>query len=249
MDNSWILTFTLMVHLLVMWIGVPARPPMRQPTLGSSTLLLTLSGLGGPEMFWNGFYHHMGPTNCFVETRTQGNIRALRAPMHQQMHESTWPAVQAHCERWGPDRARVILLGHSLGGVDALWLNCALRERYGGRVRALTLSVAGAFGTEKAPIGYYMGIHRTVVEALQPGSPFLQQLRKKSRSLPHHPRSRAVFLMADGDHLVVPATRSLVYDFPPSYKNLEHLVVYGAGHTTAVMASYERLRQEIQAFL
>lgn len=247
--NSWVLSITLIVHLLVMWVLVPARPPIWQPTTGSPTLLLTLSGLGGAEMFWNGFHRHLGKsvTQCF-ECRTQANLRAVHAPMHQQMHESTWPAVKAHCDRWGTDRARVLLVGHSLGGVDAFWLDCALRERYGGKVRTLLLSVAGAFGTDKSTLGYYMGIHRTVVEALKPGSPFLKDLRKRSRSLPHHPQSRAVFFMADGDHMVVPATRSLVYDYPPSH-DLEHLVVYGAGHATVVMAAYERLRQEILAFM
>ena len=253
--NSW---FVYLVYIIYSFVeGLRSPEPLSVSEGISSTkptLLLTLSGLAGPPKLWSGFVRHLVgtlPPETLSEWSwiAQGNIEATEAPMHREVRENTWPAVRRHCERYGSG-ARVVLAGHSLGAVDALWIACKLREEFGGRVPVLTLAVAGAFGTSVAPVLYSLGVHRTVVESIGTRSaPFLRELLGRCRTLPFHPRSRSLFVMASDDSAIRPPPLSLVYDFPPEYKNLSHVCLHGCGHAPAIMASYNRLALEVQKFL
>lgn len=251
--NSWVVNLVFLIHIIIQLVRSPDPIPMSAKDT-KPTLLVTLSGLAGPRKFWSGFVRHLVgtlPPETLSEWSwmAQGNVEAAEVPMHREVREKTWPAVLRHCERFGSE-ARVVLTGHSLGSVDALWIACEIRERFGGRVPVLLLSVAGAFGTARAPVLYSLGVHRTVVESIGTRSaPFLRELLGRCRTLPFHPRSRSLFVMASDDGSIRPPPLSLVYDFPTGYKNLSHVCMHGCGHSPAIMASYERLALEVQRFL
>ena len=197
--NSWVVNLVFLIHIIIQLVRSPDPIPMSAKDT-KPTLLVTLSGLAGPRKFWSGFVRHLVgtlPPETLSEWSwmAQGNVEAAEVPMHREVREKTWPAVLRHCERFGSE-ARVVLTGHSLGSVDALWIACEIRERFGGRVPVLLLSVAGAFGTARAPVLYSLGVHRTVVESIGTRSaPFLRELLGRCRTLPFHPRSRSLFVM------------------------------------------------------
>lgn len=223
----------LFIHVIVESIHQRPDHTMEDKT-NSPWLLLTISGLAGVPSCSNGLWSRLKIPN--LEWRSQGNIKAVRSPMHREVIESTLPMIMDHCQRWG-DKTRLALVGHSLGAVDAVWISCRVREMFGDKIRMLTIGVAGAFGTEKNDFLYKCGVHRTIVESISINSAFMQRMQHHSQTLPYHPKSKAVFIMTSLDDIVVPATNSLFYSFPPGH-HLRHFALHGVGHGASFMASY-----------
>ena len=243
--NSWIVSLVFIVHLIYELIvnKIPLKS-LDDHNTTSPKLLITFSGLGGISRLYNGLRSRITTKN--LEWRSEENVSALRSPMHKEMHAKVIPMLLAHCERWR-HRAQVALVGHSLGAVDAVLAACEVREKFGGKIKLLTVGVAGAFGTKRAGVLSSLGVHRTVTEAISINSPFLKRLSERSRRLPHHRRSEAVFVMSRLDNVIVPARNSLYYEYPKSY-SVRHFVMNGVGHDATIMAAYPVILESISNF-
>ena len=248
--------FVMLVYMLRILYHALIRPsssrvPPWSVLTAHPTLLVFLSGLGGPPFVWQPVVHDLRAwyprlrDRCAI--RIAGNVRALYRPVQHDRSHHTLPAIEAHCRRWG-SRARLVLVGHSLGAVDAIWLGNAIRERFHGRVPTLTVALCGAFGTNTAPLLATLGVHPSLQQAVhcREGS-FLQDLLHRARTLPHHPRSEQLFVMSRDDRTIVPPTNSLLFGLPGRANR--HLSIDGAGHMGAVAAASPCFAHTIAAFV
>lgn len=239
----------------IMWMAV-VRPqlsvssklsaPSRHPTL-----VLFVAGLGGPAFMWRPIIHDFRkwqPRAASVcDIKSTGNVHALRKPMHHDRYFDTAPVLFDHCRRWG-DRARLVLVGHSLGAVDVVWLGNLVRQQFQGAVPTMTVAVCGAFGTGLAPYLRNVGVHRSVSDSLhRRHGMFMRDLLTRARTLPHHPDSRQMFVMSSSDQTVVPASNSVIKDFPGQSNAI--LCVQGAGHFGTVSSSSPDFIRAMAAFI
>lgn len=248
--------FVMAVYMIRILFHAVFRPKVsRYPPLPTHTqhpdLVLFVSGLGGPAFIWRPVIRDLRAWYPAVSgrcsIRVASNVMALRRPAQHERAQHTLPFLEAHCRRWG-SRARLVLFGHSLGGVDVVWLGNAVRERLGGRVPTLTVAVCGAFGTDIAPLLGPLGVHPSLQEALHcRRGTFMQDLIGRARSLPHHPRSEQLFVMSRDDRTIVPPTNSLVHGLPGRVNR--HIVLSGSGHMGTVSASSPVCVRAVARFL
>lgn len=251
--NGMFVYFVLLCRILYHNLFDPPASrvlPMSEPTQ-HPTLVLFVSGLAGPRFFWrpvvSDFRSWHPDQATHASLRMVGNVSATYRPMQRDRAQDTLPQLFRHCERWG-DRARLVLVGHSLGGVDVVWLGNAVRERYGGKVPMLTVSVCGAFGTNLAGELDKLGAHPSLQQAIHcREGVFLRQLMGRARTLPHHSESEQVFVMSRDDRTVQPPTNSLLYGLPG--RRNRHIMVDGAGHTSAVAAASPLILTAVASFV
>ena len=251
--NSNIVRLVLFLRVIFHAIVKPHSSyvlPLSEPTK-CATLVLFVAGLGGPSYFWRPVVQDLRSWYPSLESkrvsiRTVDNVSALYQPMLRDRSECTLPMVIRHCNHWG-SRTRLVLIGHSLGGVDVVWLGNAIRERYGAQIPLLTVSICGAFGTNLAPALDGIGAHPSLKQSIycREGT-FMQNLIHQARTLPHHPESEQLFVMSRDDRTIVPPTNSLLGGIPG--KRNRHISVDGAGHTGAVAAVSPLVLETVSEF-
>ena len=219
----------------ILWHSILAPIPLQAVQEDSPVLIVLFSGLGSPSFAWSPFLKTF--RSRFPEEYksfniiTTSNVRALREPMQRSLIEDTLPLIEQHIQKWKTN-SRIVLVGHSLGAVDALWIACHIREKYRGTIPLSLHALFGAFGTSMATMMPSFGIHSTVQRSLhQRTGPFMTSLIERAQTLPSHPESEYTFVMAIDDATIRPPINSLVYGLPGRSK---YFCVYGAGHMGAI---------------
>lgn len=239
----------IMVLCRIFWHAFVTPIPLQMRVATSPRMMVLFSGLGSPSFAWmpflKSFQERRPNTFASLNRITTSNVRALREPMQRALVEDIIPQIEKHVQTWR-DRSRIVLIGHSLGAVDALWTSCYLREKYKGTVPIALTALFGAFGTSTAAIMPVLGIHDTVKQSLhRREGPFMHSLLSRARSLPQHPRSTNTFVMAKDDATIRPSSNSLVYGIPGSNK---YYSVYGAGHMGGLSCMELPIQRSVEAF-
>jgi predicted alpha/beta hydrolase family esterase len=189
----------------------PAAPaPLRPRGASPATPVVLVHGYGGTRSTWSPLQHRLSAAGCTgLHTTTYTPFAPCVATIARALVRECHEAM----ERAGTDR--VSLVGHSLGGVVVRY---AVQELgLEPHVRTAVTVAAPHRGTRAALLG-----RGTLVASLRPGSPLLEELRRRAR-----PSSvRWVSYYSDADLVVRP--RSSRLDEPGL--GATNVLVPGAGH-------------------